>query len=127
MNDNSEKYLIDYFLAPTLFCFLLPCIITDPDISPLKLNTTDSLTLFSFTRSVAVVGASQSSRRPFLLPLHLVDMKYTGCIFSLVYVLGAVHILRQLLEGGEGVSQKLTITDEGGEGGKPNAGDAKSG
>ena len=35
--------------------------------------------------------------------------------------LGAVHILRQPPEGGGGVSQKLTIADEGGRGGKPNA------
>ena len=35
--------------------------------------------------------------------------------------LEAVHILRQPLEGGGGVSQKLTIADEGGRGGKPNA------
>ena len=28
--------------------------------------------------------------------------------------LGAVHILRQPTEGGEGVSQMLTIADEGG-------------
>ena len=32
-------------------------------------------------------------------------------------LLGAVHILRQPLEGG---SQMLTIADEGGRGGKPN-------
>ena len=38
--------------------------------------------------------------------------------------LGAVHILRQPLEGGEGVSQKMTIADEGGRGGKPNADNA---
>ena len=31
-------------------------------------------------------------------------------------VLGAVHILCQPLEGGEGVSQKMTIDDEGGRG-----------
>ena len=36
-------------------------------------------------------------------------------------LLGAVHILRQPPEGGEGVSQMLTIADEGGRGGKPNA------
>ena len=41
----------------------------------------------------------------------------------LVHDLGAVHILRQPPEGGEGVSQMLTIADEGGEGGKPNADD----
>ena len=35
--------------------------------------------------------------------------------------LGAVHILRQPPEGGGGVSQKLTIADKGGRGGKPNA------
>ena len=35
--------------------------------------------------------------------------------------LGAVHILRQPPEGGEGVKQMLTIADEGGRGGKPNA------
>ena len=35
--------------------------------------------------------------------------------------LGAVHILRQPPEGGGGVSQKLTIADEGGRGGKPKA------
>ena len=35
--------------------------------------------------------------------------------------LGAVHILRQPSEGGGGVSQKLTIADKGGRGGKPNA------
>ena len=34
---------------------------------------------------------------------------------------GAVHILRQPLEGGEGVSQKMMIADEGGRRGKPNA------
>ena len=28
----------------------------------------------------------------------------------------AVHILRQRLEGGEGLSQKMTIADEGGRG-----------
>ena len=31
-----------------------------------------------------------------------------------VKILGAVHILCQPLEGGEGVSQKMTIADEGG-------------
>ena len=36
-------------------------------------------------------------------------------------VLGAVHILRQPPEGGEGVWQMLTIADEGGRGGKPKA------
>ena len=37
-----------------------------------------------------------------------------------VLALGAVHILRQPPEGGEGVRQKLTIADEGGGGvGKP--------
>ena len=41
---------------------------------------------------------------------------------SVLYcTLGAVHILRQPPEGGEGVSQMLTIADEGGRGGKPNA------
>ena len=40
-----------------------------------------------------------------------------------VLALGAVHILRQPPEGGEGVRQKLTIADEGGRGGKPNADD----
>jgi len=35
--------------------------------------------------------------------------------------LGAVHILRQPPEGGEGVWQMLTIADEGGRGGKPKA------
>ena len=34
---------------------------------------------------------------------------------------GAVHILRQPPEGGEGVWQMLTIADEGGRGGKPKA------
>ena len=34
---------------------------------------------------------------------------------------GAVHILRQPPEGGEGVWQMLTIADEGGSGGKPKA------
>ena len=33
--------------------------------------------------------------------------------------LGAVHILCQPLEGGEGVSQKMTIADEGGREGRP--------
>ena len=37
--------------------------------------------------------------------------------------LGAVHILCQPLEGGEGVSQKMTIADEGRRGGKPIADD----
>ena len=37
--------------------------------------------------------------------------------------LGVVHILRQPPEGLEGVSQILTIADQGGEGGKPNADD----
>ena len=37
----------------------------------------------------------------------------------MVRILGAVHILRQPLEGGEGVSQKMTIADEGGRGGRP--------
>ena len=37
------------------------------------------------------------------------------------FYLGAVHILRQPPEGGGGVSQKLTIADEGGRGGKSNA------
>ena len=36
-------------------------------------------------------------------------------------LLGAVHILRQPPEGGEGVRQMLTIADEGGRGCKPNA------
>ena len=36
-------------------------------------------------------------------------------------VIGAVHILRQPPEGGEGVWQMLTIADEGGRGGKPKA------
>ena len=35
--------------------------------------------------------------------------------------LGAVHILHQPPEGGEGVWQMLTISDEGGRGGKPKA------
>ena len=35
--------------------------------------------------------------------------------------LGAVHILLQPPEGGEGVWQMLTIVDEGGRGGKPKA------
>ena len=42
-------------------------------------------------------------------------------IFAVFYVicnnacyLGAIHILRQPLEGGEGVIQMLTIADEGG-------------
>ena len=35
------------------------------------------------------------------------------------YMIGAVHILCQPLEGGEGVSQKMTIADEGGRGGRP--------
>ena len=36
-------------------------------------------------------------------------------LFDFVYpMLGAVHILRQPPEGGGGVSQKLTIADEGG-------------
>ena len=34
---------------------------------------------------------------------------------------GAVHILRQPPEGGEGVWQMLTIADGGGRGGKPKA------
>ena len=37
------------------------------------------------------------------------------------YMYGAVHILRQPPEGGEGVWQMLTIADEGGRGGKPKA------
>ena len=37
-------------------------------------------------------------------------------------LLGAVHILRQPPEGGEGVWQMLTIADEEGRGGKPKAG-----
>ena len=40
---------------------------------------------------------------------------------QLKYVYGAVHILRQPPEGGEGVRQMLTIADEGGRGGEPNA------
>ena len=42
---------------------------------------------------------------------------------TLVYLglLGAVHILRQPPEGEEGVSQMLTIADEGGRDGQPNA------
>ena len=51
-----------------------------------------------------------------------------GCLESvipripiLLTCVGAVHILRQPPEGGEGVSQMLTIADEGGRGGKPNA------
>ena len=47
------------------------------------------------------------------------------CIFALTYMSGAVHILRQPPEGGEGVRQMLTIADEGGRGGKPNAEPAK--
>ena len=39
------------------------------------------------------------------LKIHFVDSEYN---------LGAVHILRQPSEGGGGVSQKLTIADEGG-------------
>ena len=35
-------------------------------------------------------------------------------------LLWAVHILRQPPKGGEGVSQMLTIADEGGRGGTPN-------
>ena len=38
-----------------------------------------------------------------------------------LWPIGAVHILRQPPEGGEGVWQILTIADEGGRGGKPNA------
>ena len=37
------------------------------------------------------------------------------------WCLGAVHILRQPPEGGEGVRQMLTIADEGGRGGQPKA------
>ena len=40
---------------------------------------------------------------------------------SVNMALEAIHILRQPPEGGGGVSQKLTIADEGGRGGKPNA------
>ena len=43
------------------------------------------------------------------------------CIFWQGPCQGAVHILRQPPEGGEGVKQMLTIADEGGGGGKPNA------
>ena len=39
------------------------------------------------------------------------------------YQIGAVHILRQPPEGGEGVSQMLTIADERGREGQPNADD----
>ena len=35
---------------------------------------------------------------------------------DIINKLGAVHILRQPPEGGEGVRQKLTIADEGGGG-----------
>ena len=37
------------------------------------------------------------------------------------HILGAVHILCQPPEGGEGVWQMRTIADEGGRGGKPKA------
>ena len=47
---------------------------------------------------------------------------FVFCPFIAIYAyLGAVHILRQPPEGGGGVSQKLTIADEGGRGGKLNA------
>ena len=36
-----------------------------------------------------------------------------------IHCIGAVHILCQLREGGEGVCQKMTIADEGGRGGRP--------
>ena len=40
---------------------------------------------------------------------------------KVIQMQGAVHILRQPPEGGEGVWQMLTIADEGGRGGKPKA------
>ena len=53
----------------------------------------------------------------------VVKSKLLIVYIEFILLLGAVHILRQPPEGGEGVSQMLTIADEGGRGGKPNADD----
>ena len=49
--------------------------------------------------------------------MYIVRFADTGS-YNCTY--GAVHKLRQPLEGGEGSSQKITISDKGG---KPNADD----
>ena len=50
----------------------------------------------------------------FVLPPidHKLELIFVCDLF--LFTLGAVHILRQPPEGGEGVKQMLTIADEGG-------------
>ena len=45
-----------------------------------------------------------------------VELQIYNMSHIIIIILGAVHILRQPQEGGGGVSQKLTIADEGGVG-----------
>ena len=47
-------------------------------------------------------------------PVEFVVNFFEVAICSCLHTLGAVHILRQPPEGGEGVSQMLTNADEGG-------------
>ena len=82
------------------------------ELSGTALKTPNTTRLLAFlcksgSQNGSLIGSEKSTRTP----VWIFTKDFTG----------AVHILRQPPEGGEGVWQMLTIADEGGRGGKPKA------